>query len=65
MRFRLCCAIAAMLPIAIESTAISISISCQSCERTISPLPSMRMTIANAASFGALPISSATGVGAP
>ena len=35
MRFRLVCAIAVMLPIAIDSTAITISICCQSIDQVV------------------------------
>ena len=65
MRLRLVCAIAAKLPTAIDSTERMISIACQSAEATIRPLTSMRMTMAKAASLGALPMNSVTAVGAP
>lgn len=65
MRLRFVCAMAAMLPSAIEATARIASICRQSCARSSSPLTSRRIAIANAASLGAEPITSVTAVGAP
>ena len=55
MRFKLVCAMAAMLPIAIDSIAISTSIGCQSETRPPKPSTKSRITNANAAIFGAEP----------
>ena len=65
MRLMFDCAIAVMLPIAMESSARSASICCQSCARPSSPFTSSRTAIANAASLGAEPITSVIAVGAP
>ena len=65
MRLMLVCAIAARLPIAIDSTDRITSICCQSTARSSSPLTSRRIAIANAASLGAEPMNSVIAVGAP
>ena len=65
MRLILVWAMAAKLPMAIDSTARIINIICQSAEATSRPLTNTRMTTAKAASFGALAMSSVTEVGAP
>lgn len=65
MRFRLVWAIAARLPMAIDRTDRMISIDCQSGAMANRPLTSKRMTMANAANFGAVLISRVTEVGAP
>ncbi len=65
MRLMLVCAIAARLPMPIESTAMITSICCQSNARSIRPLTSIRTAIANAASFGAAPMKSVIALGAP
>jgi len=57
--------IATTFPIAIESTARMISIWCQSPCMTSSPSTSRRMSMPNAASFGAEPMNRVTGVAAP
>src|SRR5690348_4152973 len=65
MRLRLLCAIAAMLPIASDSTAMAGSMIRQS--GAIVPMPSCnrRKAIAKAASLGAELMNATTGVGAP
>ena len=65
MRLRFVCAMAVMLPTAIDSTASTTSICCQSWARSSMPFTSSRIAIANAASLGAEPITSVTAVGAP
>ena len=65
IRLMLVCAIAAKLPIAIDSTDMITSICCQSPARSISPFTSIRIIIANAASFGAAPMKSVIAFGAP
>ena len=67
MRFRLVCAIAVMLPIASDATAMMISIHCHCSTRKSAPSPvtSRRIMNANAASLGAEPMNSVTAVGAP
>ena len=61
----LVCAIAVMLPTAIETTAMTVSICCQSATSAPNPSTKKRMQIAKAANFGAAPNKSVTEVGAP
>ena len=65
IRLRLVCAMATKLPRTIESTDRTISIPCQSNAMPASAPASTRSVSANAASLGAVPISSVIGVGAP
>src|SRR3989338_3325302 len=65
MRLRLVCAIAVMLPSAIEAMARMISMPDQCCTSGCSPSTRMRATNAKAASLGAEPISMVIAVGAP
>jgi hypothetical protein len=65
MRLMFCCAIAARLPSTIEAAATSISIICHSSAMSNSAQISRRTAIANAASLGAVAITSVTAVGAP
>ena len=65
MRLRLVCAIAARLPTNSEPMESTISICCQSGASGNMPSTSRRMTMANAASLGAPPMSRVTAVGAP
>ena len=65
MRLRLVWAMAARLPTSSEPTASTISICCQSIASGSMPCTSRRMQMANAANWGAAPISKVTAVGAP
>jgi hypothetical protein len=65
MRLRLLCAIATMLPIAMESTASTTSIWLQSGWEPAKASGSKRMASANAASFEAVPMNTVTQVGEP
>ena len=65
MRLMLVCAMAITLPSTIDSSESTISMPCQSNSQPCSATPSRRSMNANAASFGAVPISSVTAVGAP
>ncbi len=65
IRLMLVCAIAITLPRIIDSSDSTISMPCQSKSRPPSAIASSRSVNANAASLGAVPISSVTGVGAP
>ena len=65
MRFRFACAIAMTLPIPMERTASTTSMSCQSPCRPHRPSERSRTAIAKAASLGAVPTNMVTGVSAP
>lgn len=65
MRLRLLCAMATMLPMAIDSTASTTSIWLQSPCEPASASGSKRMASANAASFDAVPMNTVTQVGEP
>ena len=65
MRLRLVCAIAVMLPMAIEAIARMTSMPDQCCTSGCKPSTRIRATNANAASLGAEPISIVIAVGAP
>ena len=65
IRLMLVCEMAIRLPSTIDSTHRMISIPCQSIAVPCSAPESMRSVIANAAIFGAVPISSVIAVGAP
>ena len=65
MRLRLVCAIATTLPMAIDSTASAISMSCQLACSPPRPSASNRYASANEPIFGAEPRNSVTAVGAP
>ena len=63
--YLLVCAIAIILPTAIDKIANKLKIDCQSSIRGKSPSTNTRTAIAKAASFGALLINRVTEVGAP
>ena len=65
MRLRLVCTMAVILPTAIDSTASTVSICCQSTAIDHMPSTSKRMQMAKVASLGAPAISRVTEVGAP
>src|SRR3979411_2205864 len=65
MRLRLLCAMATMLPMAIDSTASTTSIWLQSPCEPAKASGSRRMASANAASFEAVPMNTVTQVGDP
>src|ERR1035438_5164868 len=65
MRLRLLCAIATMLPMAMESTASTTNIWLQSGCEPARASGSKRMARANAASFDAVPMKTVTQVGDP
>ena len=65
MRLRLVWAMADKLPISRDAIASTPSICCQSKAKGSRPSTNKRMTIANAASFGAPATSKVTAVGAP
>ena len=65
MRLRLVCAIATMLPISSDSTASAISMSCQLRDHRIEAFCEHAERQPNEAIFGAEPMNSVTGVGAP
>ena len=65
MRLKFVCAMATTLPSAMESTARTTSMSCQSVTMPESPSPRMRRMKPKAASFGAEPMNIVIGVAAP
>ena len=65
MRLRFVCAIATTLPMSSDSTASAISMSCQLATIASRPSASTRIASTNEAIFGAEPMNSVTGVGAP
>ena len=65
MRLRLLCAMAMILPTAMDSSARIASMACQSACCAGRPSASSRMAMAKAPIFGAEAINSVTGVEAP